>query len=121
MLVPSSGATSSVECWLKGGKTREEAEAFVQHWDGHTIEDREIKCEVEEEKLELCRHFRFDRCQRGETCFWDHVKCTGENCSGDCPYGHPKWVTASFNSISKSDWMKCESSTVLLFLFLRTK
>lgn len=99
MLVPSSDATSLLECWLKGVKTRVEADAFAEHWDRQVIENQQIECEVLEEKLELCRYFRLGPCQRGQNCFWDHVTCPfGGNCSRDCPYGHAKRVKYGFNN-----------------------
>jgi hypothetical protein len=82
--------SSPIECWLKGIDELQAAQEFVKDWDGQIVSGSRIACDVEEDRLELCKKFRTGECPKtSEVCDWEHIMCTANGrCSNDCPYGH---------------------------------
>jgi hypothetical protein len=79
-----------IQCWLKNINESNTAQRFVQRWNGQIISGLKIACEVEEDKLELCKEFRLGKCTKtSDECDWLHIMCTANaKCSKDCPFGH---------------------------------
>ncbi len=70
----SDNLSLPIECWLKGINERQEAENFVQHWNGKEILRSKIECEFEEDKLEFCNKFRVGTCRKkSDDCDWEHI------------------------------------------------
>ena len=88
---PSTGDQGrSMQLWLKNANNEKEVNDFVKRWDKETIGGSIIRCEKEEDELELCGKFQFGRCRKtSDECHWEHVPCTAQGtCSSTCPYGH---------------------------------
>jgi hypothetical protein len=87
-----------VECWLKDVNDLETAQHFVQDWNGRMISGLKIACEVEEDKLELCKEFRLGKCTKASNkCDWLHIMCTlNAKCSKDCPFGHTVGIKTGY-------------------------
>ncbi len=87
----SSNQQSLTECWLKDVDNQEMATVFIENWDGKLIAESRIKCELEEDKTDLCKYFQVGICKNNDDyCDWQHIKCAEyETCSGsNCLYGH---------------------------------
>ena len=96
---PIDDQSSTTECSLKGMGDRQMAENFVSKWDGEKVSGRKIECDVDEDKLDLCKNFRVGQCSKADdVCDWEHIKCTTRGtCSNDCPYGHDEGVKTGFH------------------------
>jgi hypothetical protein len=103
---PFDNQSSPIECWLKGIDEQQEAENFVQRWNGQLILGLKIACEVEEDQLELCKEFRIGKCpKKTDVCDWGHIMCTADGrCSSDCPYGHREGLKTGYVNNGKLDF-----------------
>jgi hypothetical protein len=102
--------SSSIECWLKGFDELEDAEEFVEFWNGQMILRSKIECEVAEDKLEFCYKFRIGQCPRtSEDCDWEHIMCTANGkCSNDCLYGHEGGMKTGHFNDCKLNSLNCQ-------------
>ena len=95
------------ECWLKHDNERA-INNFITEWHEKSIHKSVIRCEKEEDELELCNKFQFGQCTYGNDCHWEHIKCTADGtCASTCPYGHEKGVKSEHNHPNGIDQFQC--------------
>jgi hypothetical protein len=100
---PVKNQASPIECWLKDIEDLTKGNRFVEHWDGRTLLGSQIKCEIEEDKSELCKYFRLGKCRNThDDCDWTHIECTANGkCPNDCPYGHAAGMKTGYLETGK--------------------